>query len=69
MDFDRDLVSVQEVRNLVAGAKAAQEVYRTYSQEQVDDIMTLKKIDLFEYDLCQNQYLKEDMDRYGRKIY
>ena len=38
-------------------------------QEQVDDIMTLKKIDLFEYDLCQNQYLKEDMDRYGRKIY
>lgn len=38
-------------------------------QEQVDDIMTLKKIDLFEYDLCRNQYLKEDMDRYGRKIY
>ena len=38
-------------------------------QEQVDDTMTLKKIDLFEYDLCQNQYLKEDMDRYGRKIY
>ncbi|MGN0141612.1 MAG: nucleotidyltransferase family protein [Roseburia sp.] len=38
-------------------------------QEQVDDIMTLKKIDLFEYDLCQNQYLKEDMDKYGRKIY
>ena len=38
-------------------------------QEQVDDIMTLKKIDLFEYDLCQNKYLKEDMDRYGKKIY
>ena len=38
-------------------------------QEQVDEIMTLKKIDLFEYDLCQNKYLKEDMDRYGRKIY
>ena len=38
-------------------------------QEQVDEIMTLKKIDLFEYDLCQNEYLKEDMDRYGRKIY
>lgn len=38
-------------------------------QGQVDEIMTLKKIDLFEYDLCQNQYLKEDMDRYGRKIY
>lgn len=38
-------------------------------QEEVDEIMTLKKIDLFEYDLCQNEYLKEDMDRYGRKIY
>ena len=38
-------------------------------REQVDEIMTLKKIDLFEYDLCQNKYLKEDMDRYGRKIY
>lgn len=38
-------------------------------QEQVDEIMTLKKIDLFEYDLCENQYLKEDMDRYGKKIY
>lgn len=38
-------------------------------QEQVDEIMTLKKIDLFEYDLCENQYLKEDMDKYGKKIY
>ena len=38
-------------------------------QEQVDEIMTLKKIDLFEYDLCQNEYLREDMDRYGKKIY
>lgn len=38
-------------------------------QEQVDEIMTVKKIDLFEYDLCQNQYLKENVDRYGKKIY
>ena len=38
-------------------------------QEQVDEIMTLKKIDLFEYDMCSNEYLKEDMDKYGRKIY
>lgn len=29
--------------------------------------MTLKKIDLFEYDLCQNRYLKEDMDRHAKK--
>jgi predicted nucleotidyltransferase len=38
-------------------------------REEIDEIMTLKKIDLFEYNLCQNQYLKEDMDKYGRKIY
>ncbi|MDD6038317.1 MAG: nucleotidyltransferase domain-containing protein [bacterium] len=38
-------------------------------QEQVDEIMTLKKIDLFEYDQCRNELLKEDMDLYGRKIY
>lgn len=38
-------------------------------KEQVDEIMTLKKIDLFEYDLCQSGYLKEDMERYGKKIY
>lgn len=38
-------------------------------KEQVDEIMTLRKIDLFEYDLCQSSYLKEDMERYGKKIY
>lgn len=38
-------------------------------QEQVDEIMTLKKIDLFEYNLCENKYLREDMERYGKKIY
>ena len=39
MEFDRDLFSIQEVRNLVAKAKQAQEIYRTYSQEQVDEIV------------------------------
>ncbi|MDE7062643.1 MAG: nucleotidyltransferase domain-containing protein [Lachnospiraceae bacterium] len=38
-------------------------------REEADKIMTLKKIDFFEYDLCQNQYLKEDMDQYAKKIY
>lgn len=38
-------------------------------QDEVDDIMTLKKIDLFEYNLCENEYLREDMDKYGKKIY
>jgi len=31
--------------------------------------MTLKKIDIFDYDEVCNQYLREDMDEYGRKIY
>lgn len=38
-------------------------------REEVDKIMTLKKIDLFEYDLCRNRYLKEEMDQYAKKIY
>ncbi len=38
-------------------------------KESIDKIPTLKKIDIFEYEKCKNQYLKEDMDRYGRKIY
>ncbi|MCD8240977.1 MAG: nucleotidyltransferase domain-containing protein [Lachnospiraceae bacterium] len=38
-------------------------------KEEIDRIPTLKKIDVFEYDKCKNKYLKEDMDRYGRKSY
>jgi hypothetical protein len=38
-------------------------------KERIDEIKTLKKIDVFEYDKCKNQFLKEDMDKYGRKIY
>lgn len=38
-------------------------------REEIDEIMTLKKIDLFDYDEVCNQYLREDMDEYGRKIY
>lgn len=39
MEFDRDLQSIQEVRNLIAAAKQAQEIYAQYSQEQVDRIV------------------------------
>lgn len=35
----------------------------------IDEIETLIKIDLFEYEQCENHFLKEDMDRYARKIY
>ena len=39
MEFDKDLRSIQEVRNLVAKAKAAQQIYADFSQEQVDRIV------------------------------
>lgn len=39
MEFDKDLCSIQEVRTLVAKAKAAQEIYRTFGQEEVDSIV------------------------------
>ncbi|MBR6569202.1 MAG: acetaldehyde dehydrogenase (acetylating) [Clostridia bacterium] len=39
MEFDRDLISVQEVRNAVKAAKAAQAVYRTFDQATVDGIV------------------------------
>ena len=38
-------------------------------KEEIEHIKTLKKIDIFEYDKCKNQYLKEDMDKYGKQIY
>ena len=38
-------------------------------REKIDDIPTLKKIDIFDYDSIQNIYLREDMDRYGKRIY
>ena len=39
MDFDRDLVSVQEVRNLIQQSKAAQEEYSTWDQKRVDSLI------------------------------
>lgn len=38
-------------------------------KDQIDDIPTLKKIDIFDYDEVCNSYLREEMDSYGRKIY
>lgn len=37
--------------------------------EEVAEIKTLKKIDIFDYDRCRNEHLLEAMDRYGQKIY
>ncbi|BDR67908.1 acetaldehyde dehydrogenase (acetylating) [Clostridium tetani] len=37
--LDKDLRSLQETRNLIAKAKKAQEIYKTFSQEKVDSIV------------------------------
>src|SRR3972149_3708806 len=39
MSLDKDLQSVQEVRELLGKAKEAQLAFRAYSQEQVDSIV------------------------------
>lgn len=39
MEFDKDLQSIQEVRNLVEKAKAAQAVFASFSQKQVDQVV------------------------------
>ena len=38
-------------------------------KEEIDDIPTLKKIDIFDYDATVNEYLIEDMDKYGKELY
>ena len=38
MELDRDLATLQEVRNLVNAAKKAQDILKTYTQEQVNRI-------------------------------
>lgn len=37
--LDKDLMSIQETRNLIANAKKAQEIYKTFSQEKVNSIV------------------------------
>ena len=37
--------------------------------EEVDEIHTLRKIDIFNYDEVCSDYLREDMDKYGKQIF
>lgn len=39
MKIDKDLLAIQEVRNLVAKAKEAQKILDTYPQEKIDEIV------------------------------
>lgn len=53
MTLDRDLQSIQEVRDLVSSAKSAQKSYATYSQSQVDKVVQTIAERMFE----QAEYL------------
>ena len=39
MGFDKDLQSIQEVRDLVARAKEAQKIFATFDQARIDRIV------------------------------
>ena len=38
-------------------------------EEEIDNIPTLRKIDIFNYDEVCSDYLREDMDKYGKQIF
>lgn len=38
-------------------------------EEEVENIPTLRKIDIFNYDEVCSDYLREDMDKYGKQIF
>ena len=38
-------------------------------EEDLEEIETLRKIDIFDYDSIKNKYLLEDIDKYGKQIY
>ena len=39
MELDRDLYSIQEVRNLIAKAKEAQKTFEALGQERIDGVV------------------------------
>ena len=38
-------------------------------EEEVEEIPTLRKIDIFNYDEVCSELLREDMDKYGKQIF
>ena len=38
-------------------------------KEDIENIPTLETIDVFNYEMCKNPYLKEDIDKYAKVIY
>lgn len=48
----------------VSGAKEVEEL-----KESIDDLPTLYSVDLVNLDTCKSNLLKEDISKYGRKIF
>lgn len=38
-------------------------------EEDLEEIDTLRKIDIFDYDSIKNKFLLEDIQKYGKQIY
>lgn len=38
-------------------------------EEALEEIMTLRKIDIFDYENIHNEFLMEDIKKYGKQIY
>lgn len=38
-------------------------------EENLEEISTLRKIDIFDYDSIKNKFLLEDIQKYGKQIY
>ena len=38
-------------------------------EADMESVETLRKIDVFDYDSIKNQYLLEDIQKYGKQIY
>ena len=38
-------------------------------EADLEEIDTLRKIDIFDYDSIRNEYLLEDIEKYGKQIY
>ena len=38
-------------------------------EDALEEILTLRKIDIFDYENIHNEFLMEDIKKYGKKIY
>lgn len=58
--MDKDLMSIQEVRDLLTKAKQAQSVYATFSQEKVDKIVEAMSMEVRKHEVELAKMAKEE---------